>query len=145
VRLSRRVGWLLFGVLVIVIIVAATAQTIADAISAGTAARIVAAGLAIGTFVFAWRAFRRSHGDVLPTTAPRKIPNRWARWGPVLGVVLSATLLNFRGTVQLLGLAVIVGFMWPALYWIIRSFLKHPQRRERLWNGRAARRDGVIE
>ena len=40
---------------------------------------------------------------------------------------------NFSNAVQIVFLAAATGFMWPATYWIVRAYAKHPELRERLW------------
>jgi hypothetical protein len=41
--------------------------------------------------------------------------------------------MDLSNSVQLVYLAVLTGFLWPMAYWIVRGYVKHPERREKLW------------
>jgi hypothetical protein len=139
-REVRRVLWITFGVLLVGTLVAITVWIIRIALDqAGSLARSLAAAGWLMTFVFAWRAFRRSHGDTISASTAKT--NRSAKWAQrlrgswVYGVVAVVTvgLMDLSNSVQMVSLAVVTGFLWPAAYWIVRGYVKHPERREKLW------------
>jgi predicted exporter len=39
----------------------------------------------------------------------------------------------------------VTGFMWPAFYWVTRSFVVDPVRRAKLWNGQLQRPDPIMD
>jgi hypothetical protein len=135
-RRLRRIAWPVFAVFLIGLFTGITVLIVQFALDAGNVARLVAAAAWTSSFVVGWRAFSRSHGDVLPTRpTKRKFPKKAGSWAPMLGVIASSFLLRFSNSVQMVGLALVSGFMWPGFYWITRAFVKHPNRRERLWGG----------
>ena len=97
--------------------------------------------------------FRRSHGDTIPASTADA--NRSAKWEQrlrgswVYGVVAAVTvgLTDLSNSVQMVSLAVVTGFLWPAAYWIVRGYVKHPEPREKLWampfNGSGVRTDSA--
>jgi hypothetical protein len=151
----RRVVWITFGVLLVGTLVAITVWIIRIALDqAGPLARSLAAAGWVITFALAWRAFRRSHGDNSSgSTASTSRSTKWqerlrAPW--VAGVVAASTvaLMDLSNSVQMVYLAVLTGFLWPMAYWIVRAYVKHPERRERLWarspfDGNRARTDSA--
>jgi hypothetical protein len=129
--------WLTFGVVIAASLVGATVWSIRVALQADTLTRAIAAAAWSIAFVFSWWAFRRSHGSTVAragSETPRSATWRWlARWGPVLGVAVATLAAQFSNNTQLIFLAVVTGFAWPMLYWIVRALVKNPDRRERLW------------
>jgi membrane protease YdiL (CAAX protease family) len=138
-REVRRVLWITFGVLMVGALVAITVWMIRIALDqAGPLARSLAAAGWVITFALSWRAFRRSHSD--NSSAPMASTNGSTKWqkrfqGWVAAVVAVATigLMGLSNSTQMVYLAVLTGFLWPMAFWIVRAYVKHPERRETLW------------
>lgn len=139
-REVRRALWIAFGVLIIGGFVATTVWIIRIAVDqAGPVARSLAATGWVIAFALSWRAFRRSHGDTSSASTTRT--NGSTKWQKRLqrpwlyGLIAAATvgLMDLSNSTQMVYLAVLTGFLWPAAYWIVRAYAKHPERREQLW------------
>jgi hypothetical protein len=131
----RRVAWPVFAVAIIGVFAAITVWIVESALDAGAGVRIVAAAGWLISFAVGWRVFSRSHGDVPSQKKPRKINDRLGTAALVVAVCASTILANLDNSIQVVCLAFVTGFCWPMFYWLIRSLVKHPERRERLWSG----------
>jgi hypothetical protein len=139
-RSRRRFLWITFGVLLIATFLAITWWIVWVAVTeAGAVSRALAAFAWVAAFGVSWRAFRGSHGDenADPATNEGNRPKRWVRWlqgAWVYGLVAAGVVAmsNFSNATQIVFLAAATGFMWPATYWIVRAYVKHPELRERL-------------
>ena len=153
-REVRRVLWIALGVLIVGVLVAITGWIIWTALyQAGSLARSLAAAGWVITFALSWRTFRRTHGDKISPLAgtangsAKRAQRLRVAW--VYGVVAAVTvpLTDLSNSVQMVSLAVVTGFLWPAAYWIVRGYVKHPELREKLWampfNGSGVRTDSA--
>jgi hypothetical protein len=130
-----------FGVLLIVTFLAITGWIVWVAVNEASAlSRALAAVAWITAFSIAWRAFRRSHGEqnAESATAEANRPKRWVRrlagpWAYGLVAAGIVAMMNLSHATQMVFLAAATGFMWPATYWIVRAYVKHPELREKLW------------
>jgi hypothetical protein len=136
----RKVAWLLFGLFLLGALIGVTASIVYMALQAGTAARVLAGVGWVVAFGASWRGFRRSHGGCQAPKPPvRRISQTRERWRLLLGVGVVGLLLSLNESVQMIGLALVSGFVWPAFYWITRSFVRRPELRQRLWSGQLRR------
>src|SRR3954451_10767130 len=88
--------------------------------------------------LFAWRAFRRSHGDNVSGSTNPNGSTKWQKrlqrpWAVAVVAAATVGLMDLSNSTQMVYLAVLTGFMWPMVYWNVRAFVKHPERREKLW------------
>jgi hypothetical protein len=142
--LLRKIVWPLGGLLLLAVFGALTVWIVDAAIGGSATLRVVVALGWTVAFVLGWRTFRRLDGAREPTPASPRA-RKLETWGPVGGVIVSTMLLTFPENVQVVAMSCVTGFMWPAFYWVTRSFVVDPVRRAKLWNGRLQLPDPIMD